>query len=148
MAKFFGIPYDEERRAIPVVGYVGAGYEIFPYEDIDPFDEIDAPPEASSEAAALIVKGDSMIPVYYDGDYIIYDKAQSWTNLHELVGRECVVKLTDGRMAVKVLINGTVEGRWTLFSYNAQPISNVELEWIAPVTWAKRSRRMTQAVPA
>jgi phage repressor protein C with HTH and peptisase S24 domain len=146
MAKFFGIEYEPSQRTIPVVGYIGAGNEVIPFGDETPFDEIPAPPESSAEAFAFQVRGDSMIPAYYDGDYAICDNKRSWSSAYDLIGMECAVKLNDGRMLVKVLLDGADNGRWTLLSYNAPPITGAELEWAAPVGWVRRSRR--RAMPA
>lgn len=136
--------YDPSKRLIPVVGYVGGGYEVFAFDDHSMgagLDEVEAPPDASPDAVAVVVRGDSMQPAYYDGDHLIYNDRRSGEDIAELAGDECVVCLHDGRMFVKVLVPGTEIGGWTLYSYNAPPLVNEDVEWAARVGWVKRARR-------
>lgn len=119
---------------VPVVGYVGAGAEVYPVDDHAPgdgLDEVDAPPGAGPDAVAVIVRGDSQYPMLFDGDVLIY-----WNHLAdpgEARGRLCVVHLADGRTLVKNLQRGTETGCFTLTSVNAPPIENVEISWAARV---------------
>lgn len=141
IANFLGIEgYTGERKTIPVVGIVGAGAEIFPF-DAGEFDEVEAPPGVSDEAHALIVRGESMIPAYYDGDIVIYDRPLPWNEATRYVGEECVVETGDGRRALKILLPGRDVRTWTLHSYNAEPIVDVLLDWAAHVVWTKRAPR-------
>lgn len=121
-------------QAVPIVGRVGAGAEVYPVDDHahgNGLGEVEAPPGAGGDAVAVIVEGDSQYPVLFDGDVLIY-----WDHLAdpaEAGGRLCVVKLTDGRTLVKHLQRGSEPGRFTLTSSNAPPIENVEIEWAARV---------------
>ena len=54
------------------------------------------------------------------------------TNSRLEIGRECVIKLADGRLFVKELRRGE-NGRFTLFGWNSPLIENVAVEWAAPV---------------
>lgn len=100
--------------------------------------EAPAPPEMTGQEVALIVRGDSMYPAYRDGDLIYYENHA--TNLDEVYGQECVVRLTDGSVMVKTVTRGSQPDRVTLASYNAPPREDVEAEWVATVTWVKRRR--------
>lgn len=126
---------------IPVVGYVGAGAEVFCIDDHAKgagLDEVDMPiPGMSPSSVAVRVRGDSMIPAYFDGDLIFYDKNDNGDLMH-LVGKECVVSLTDGRKFIKTL-RRRANGDWYLFSYNAEPIMDIEIEWAAKVNVIKRA---------
>ncbi|MFG1462083.1 S24 family peptidase [Xanthobacter sp. DSM 24535] len=140
--KFIG--KDPTKRLIQVVGHVGAGYEVFAYDDHAQgggLDEIEAPPDADEDTFAVEIRGTSMEPAYYDGDYLIYHDHRSGSDISELSGEECVVRLTDGRMFVKVLVPGTIPGCWTLYSYNAPPLVNEDVEWAARIGWVRRARR-------
>jgi len=126
---------DGTKKPVPLVGYVGAGAEVFAIDDGGALDEIEPPPGIGPEAVAVKVRGDSMFPRYSEGDLLIYD---TFIPLTRADGQECVVSLLDGRKFVKtVRVEG--EGRATLESWNAPPIRNVAVEWVAPILWVKRA---------
>jgi len=126
---------DPERRPVPLVGYVGAGAEVYPFDDGGCLDEIDPPPGIGPEAVAVKVKGDSMFPRYMEGDVLIYD---SHTPLARADGQECVVSLPDGRKFIKT-VRVDPDGSVTLESFNAPPIRRVRVEWAAAILWVKRA---------
>lgn len=127
-------------QQVPVVGYVGAGAEIFSVDDHAKgagMDYVDAPPgEISKSAVALVVRGDSMIPVFEAGDIIYYDR-QDNGDLSHLIGKNCVVRLKDGRTFVKKLQHSN--GSYWLHSHNADPIIAPEIEWAGRVLWVKKA---------
>lgn len=129
-----------DKITVPVVAYVGAGAEIYSIDDHEKgagIDEVEAPPGVTSGVVAVRVLGDSMYPVYRDGDKLFYDRQSG--DVAECVGRECVVKLQDGRAFVKIVQRSGANGAVNLISHNAPPIENVEPEWIAPIVWIKRA---------
>lgn len=116
------------------VGYVGAGAEILPFDDHDigdDLDPVDLPPGLPPDAVLVIVRGDSMYPRYFDNERLFYVRRDA--NPIDFVGRECVVKLEDGRMFVKILRRGIADGYYNLESWNAPLIEDVALQWAAPV---------------
>jgi phage repressor protein C with HTH and peptisase S24 domain len=120
-----------------LVGYVGAGGAIYPFSD--DVEWIEAPPGAPEGLEALEIKNASMIPAYRDGDRIFIEPNDHTPD--QLVGREVVVDIDDGKRLLKVLRRGTEPGRWTLESFNAEPIENVVVTKIAPVGWVDKRRR-------
>lgn len=119
---------------VQAIGYVGAGAEIIPFDDHDAgMAEVEMPPGASKKLAPVIVRGTSMEPRYFDGETLYYLKDTHSPS--ELVGRECVIKLVDGRMFVKILRKGTKPGVFNLESWNAKLIRNQRIEWAALVRW-------------
>lgn len=134
---------DIEKRPImiPVVGYVGAGAEIFCIDDHAKgagLDEVEMPiPGMSTSTVAVRVRGNSMEPAYYDGDVIFYDKTDNGDLMH-LAGKECVVSLSDGRKFIKIL-RRLQNGKWYLFSNNAEPIMDIDIEWAAKVKVIQRA---------
>jgi phage repressor protein C with HTH and peptisase S24 domain len=126
-----GQPTARGTPAPVVAGYVGAGAEIIPVDgDPGPGHRIDLPPP---NAVPVIVRGDSMYPRYFDGETLLYLPEHRPPD--ELIGRECVVKLADGRMLVKILKRGTKRRRYNLESWNAAPLENQAVEWAAAVRW-------------
>jgi len=123
-------PAERTRRLrANAVGYVGAGAEVIPVDDHAVgagLEEVDIP----DNAVWVIVRGDSMYPRYFDNEFLFYVRDQR--SPAELIGRECVVRLEDGRMYVKVLRKG-VEGLFNLESWNGPTIENKAVEWAAPV---------------
>jgi phage repressor protein C with HTH and peptisase S24 domain len=120
-------------RTAQAVGYVGAGAEVIPIDDHEPgggLEEVDIPPGVPEDAVLVIVRGDSMYPRYFDNELLFYLRDQR--DPGEFIGRECVVKLADGRMFVKVVRRGT-NGSFNLESWNAPILENKAVEWAAPV---------------
>lgn len=122
------------RKAVPLVGMVGAGAEVFAIDDGGSLEDIEPPPGVGPDAVAVEVRGDSMYPRYMEGDLLIYD---AHAPLSKADGQECVVALADGRRFVKI-VRGEANGRATLESFNAPPMRNMELMWAAPISWVKR----------
>jgi phage repressor protein C with HTH and peptisase S24 domain len=127
-------------RMIPVVGYVGAGAEVFAIDDHAKgggIDEVECPWSGLAQSTVAVrVRGDSMAPAYFDGDLIFYER--SCADFLHLLGKECVVALTDGRRFVKQL-RRTQSGAWYLHSHNAEPILGVEIEWAGKVKLIQRA---------
>lgn len=125
------------RKPVPLVGFIGAGAEVFPFDDGGSLEEIEAPPGCGPNAVAVKVTGESMMPRYLIGDVLIYEEH---TSLREADGEECVVALTDGRVFVKT-VHMEGGGLVTLESWNYPLMRNMEPKWVAPIKWIKRGRR-------
>jgi phage repressor protein C with HTH and peptisase S24 domain len=116
-------------------GHIGAGGEVIPFDDFAlgaGLEEVEIPAGVPLDAVLVIVRGDSMYPRYFDGEYLFYVR-----NSHapsDLVGRECVVKLSDGRIFVKILRRGSEASLFNLESWNSStPTMEDQVEWAAPV---------------
>lgn len=111
---------------IPIHGMVGAGAAVEPIEDAAGDSVPDSITWPDPETlAALIVHGDSQLPVYYPGQVILYD-ARPLTP-QNLVNRMAIVQCEDGRRLVKRIRRGTEAGKWSLESLNAKLEENVPL---------------------
>lgn len=134
--KAFHIPFFGKVGKVPVIGYIGAGGEVAYFTD-SVLEEIDAPAEAAEHGVeALVVRGDSMYPVYRAGEYVFIIKECDFDNSY--IGHDCAVVLADGRTLIKTLKRGTQIGLFTLSSYNAPDIENVPIISATPIRWTKR----------
>lgn len=126
---------DPSHANIPVVGYVGAGSQVLPFDDYargQGMAFVERPPGLTGDAVALEVQGDSMFPTAENGWKLIYTGEQTVLE-EEVLNRLCVVKLADDRVMVKRLMRGTQQGRYHLVSSNAPPIEDAEIVWAARV---------------
>lgn len=129
----------EKGQTVPLLGFVGAGAEMFSFDvhaGDEHLDEVKRPEGASDTTVAVQVRGDSMKPVYKDGDLIYYDRQENG-GLEHLNGHDCVVRLADGRTFVKEL--RFTNGQYWLHSHNADPMLGVQITWAAKVQWVRKA---------
>lgn len=88
-------------------------------------------PNATPSTIALRVQGDSMLPHMKSGWVLYYSRHEQ--NPDDLIGQICVCALESGERMVKELQRGSKPGHYTLGSWNASPIEDVRLEWVAKV---------------
>lgn len=124
---------EEPVMQVKLAGFVGAGQEIYHFEE-GGAGTVEAPPYASSSSEAVEVRGESMWPLFEEGTLLYYSKLLP---PDQMVGRRCVVHLEDGRMLVKSLRKGSERGLYTLVSLNAPDIEDVAVTWAAPIDWIK-----------
>ena len=125
---------------IPVVGRVAAGENFVPFDDTPlgaGYNAIDFTLE-DADPIAIEVRGESMLPIYRPGDYLLCSRRRG-TGIEACLNKDCVVKTDQGEGFVKKLVVGAVPDTFTLISYNAAPIENVRLIWAAPIIWVKRN---------
>lgn len=123
-----------ETSEVALMGFIGAGAEIEPdFEQTPPegLDQIHIPFPLPAGLIAFQVRGESMLPVYRDGTVIIVYREQQ-RPLTSFYGEEAAVRTADGRRFIKTIRRG--EGDTvSLFSWNADVIENVRLEWIGEI---------------
>ncbi|MGE0151799.1 MAG: helix-turn-helix domain-containing protein [Reyranellaceae bacterium] len=124
-------------RTVAVVGYIGPGAQIGADEK-SRGEAVEAPVGDTLSARALVVRGDSLYPVYQDGDVLFYARKGLEAEA-EYLGRECVVKIAKGPTVLKRVMRCSERGSYLLLSYHASPMDNVRLEWAGPVLWIKRA---------
>lgn len=128
---------EDVQAKIPVVGYVGAGAEVFAIDDHakgDGFDEVPAPP-GMLNGIALIIRGNSMDPKYEDGEVVYIEK--TLYSVESLIGAICYVQLADGRCYLKKLQYGSRPGTFNLISLNAPAIIDVVVERAYPIAFTR-----------
>lgn len=123
--------------SVPIVGFVSAGEGWTPIEG-GATEAVDIE-IAKPDTIAVEVRGDSMSPVYRNGDTLICQRLFG-PFVDNLIGRDCVIQTADGRNYVKILKRGSKPNRVTLKSYDplVDDIEDVAISWAAPVLWVKR----------
>lgn len=120
----------------PVVGYVGAGQEVFPHDDHalgSGLEEVEAP-EGAGEApvVAVRVRGDSMHPMR--NGWLLFYRREDHGVSDDCLNRLCIVKVADdGPILVKELRRGYSRNLFILSSWSAPPLEDIRLDWAAPV---------------
>lgn len=127
-------------RRVPLIGFVSAGEGWHSFDGDGPFDEIEVA-ICGGSPVGLVVRGNSMFPVYRDGDVLIGAK-QPTANIHKLIGRDCILQTADGGRFVKFLAKGSIKGRFSLKSYNPMhpDLENALIEWAAPISVVIRAQ--------
>lgn len=138
-----GVAASTPRRAsstLPMMGFAQAGTGGY-FDDAgfpvgQGLEEIDAPAESGEGAYALKVSGDSMMPLYRDGDILIVQPGASLRK-----GDRVVARTRGGEIMAKVLAARTSE-TVTLMSLNPvypdRALPLVEIEWMARIVWASQ----------
>ncbi|MEW5727039.1 MAG: helix-turn-helix transcriptional regulator [Pseudomonadota bacterium] len=125
---------------VPLIGFAQAGDRGF-FDDAGypiggSWDEIPFPEIGDPHCYALEVSGDSMEPLYRDGDVVVVSPAASVRR-----GDRVVVKTVEGEVMVKQLVRQTAK-RIELASLNpAHPgrgLATEEVAWIARILWASQ----------
>lgn len=127
-------------QRVPVIGFAQAGNEGYfddaGYPTGSGWDETVFPYIGDAHAYALEVSGDSMQPIYRDGDIILVSPAE---NIRR--GDRVVVKTKEGEVLAKELKRQSSK-RIELLSLNVAygdrilPVENVE--WMARVVWVSQ----------
>lgn len=125
------------KPTIPIIGKASAGEGWMPYDTLDDQLDVDF---SDKSLISIVVEGDSMHPIYRDGDYLIADRVDG-ANIHNIVGRDCIIYTADGESYIKILNKGSSPTTYNLRSYNPTypDIEDVKIKWAAPVVWIKRN---------
>ena len=127
-------------QRIPVIGFAQAGgsgyFDDAGYPTGSGWEEIVFPDIGDPNAYALMVSGDSMEPLYRDGDRIIVSPV---ANIRS--GDRVVVKTGEGEVMAKELVRRTaqrIELRSINPEYENPVLPTSEVEWIARILWASQ----------
>ena len=100
------------------------------------WNSIDVPGVTDPTAYCLEITGNSMLPVYREGDVIIVSPKASVRN-----GDRVVVKTTDGKVTVKTIERKTAKVV-ELASLNTKhkpiKLAMKEVDWMARIIWASQ----------
>ncbi|MBB4063910.1 S24 family peptidase [Gellertiella hungarica] len=128
--------------SIPLLGFAQAGsggyFDDGGFPAGEGWDVVDFPTNAERRAGvyALEVQGDSMMPVYREGDVLIVEPGAQIRR-----GDRVVVKTRDGEVMAKVLLRQTPRAL-ELMSLNQdhpnRTLDSGDVEWVARIIWASQ----------
>lgn len=125
---------------IPLIGQAQAGnggyFDDAGYPVGEGWDEISFPGPSAESVMAIEVSGDSMLPLYRDGDVLLVDK-----NAQCRKGDRVVVRTRGGEVLAKVLQRQTAKSI-DLLSLNPdhsnRSFAPSEIDWIGRIVWASQ----------
>jgi phage repressor protein C with HTH and peptisase S24 domain len=125
---------------VPLLGFAQAGAGGF-FDDAgfpagQGWDLVELPARQGEGSYALKVQGDSMLPLYRDGDVLIVTPGAQVRK-----GDRVVVKTNDGEVMAKLLERQTARAV-ELVSLNPEhpnrTLAMSEVEWVARIVWASQ----------
>lgn len=130
----------QRRSAVPLLGFAQAGaggfFDDAGYPAGQGWDLVELPARATETSYALQVQGDSMLPLYRNGDVLIVEPGAPTRK-----GDRVVVKTTAGEVMAKVLDRQTVKSIMLVSLNPAHPdrdIPTSDVEWVARIVWASQ----------
>ena len=125
---------------VPLLGLAQAGaggfFDAAGFPAGEGWDEVRLPAPGESGIYALEVTGDSMLPLYRDGDRIVVSPTEQVRR-----GDRVVVKTRDGEVMAKILARQTanvVELHSLNPAHPPRQIDMNDVEWIARIIWASQ----------
>lgn len=135
-----GLSRNGATASVPLIGFAQAGAGGY-FDDAGfpvghGWDMIELPAATADGTYALKVQGDSMLPLYRDGDVLIVAPGARVQR-----GDRVVVRTSDGEVMAKVLVRRTSK-MIELLSLNPDHPNRMfpvaEIEWIARIVWASQ----------
>jgi len=128
------------RRAVPLLGFAQAGAGGFFDDSGFPagqgWDLVELPSSGDEGSYALQVQGDSMLPLYRDGDVLVVAPSATLRR-----GDRVVVKTRGGEVMAKLLERQTARSIELISLNPAHPnreLALAEVEWVARIVWASQ----------
>ncbi len=135
LSETFNIPYEEfifePWQDVQITGYTNAAGEIEFLPKNQWTQTVRVPKILGTNLTAIAVRGNSLWPRYFEGEALIYRKLNKITP--NLLGKECVVQITNGALLVKILESGNTASSYNLSSWNGPTQKQVYLDWIGEV---------------
>ena len=96
----------------------------------------------SQDLVALEVTTSDWAPRYQIGDLVCGTRMVG-DNLHNLLGRDCIIMTNEGTRLIKYLTRGTRKNRYHLKSMHpgVDDLLDVQVKWAAPIDFIVRGRR-------
>ncbi len=127
-------------KQIPMLGFAKAGkggfFDDSGFPSGNGWEEIDVPGVTDTTAYGLEITGDSMAPVYREGDIIIVSPSATIRK-----GDRVVVKTSDGQVMAKIMQRQTAR-TLELASFNpahdTKTLDMKDVDWMARIIWASQ----------
>ena len=126
--------------SVPLLGLAQAGaggfFDSAGHPAGEGWDEVELPSIAEEGVYALEVSGDSMVPLYREGDRVVVSPGQTPRR-----GDRVVVRTRGGEVMIKILARQTaktIELHSVNPAYPPRIIPADDVEWIARITWASQ----------
>lgn len=137
---FLQLNGDAPSSTVPLLGLAQAGsggfFDSAGFPAGQGWDEIVLPSPGDGGIYALEVTGDSMVPLYREGDRIVVSPTEQVRR-----GDRVVVKTRDGEVMAKILARQTgrqIELHSLNPAYEPRILDLSEVEWIARIIWASQ----------
>lgn len=129
-----------QTRSVPLIGFAQAGNDGF-FDDAgypvgQGWEDVVFPGVEDAHAYALEISGDSMLPVFRDGDRVVVAPGELPRK-----GDRVVVRTTDGEVMAKELVRFTDEGLELASlnpDYPGRSLRNSQISWMARMVWASQ----------
>lgn len=129
-----------QTRSVPLIGFAQAGADGF-FDDAgfpvgQGWEDVVFPGVEDAHAYALEISGDSMAPVYRDGDRVVVAPGDTPRK-----GDRVVVRTTSGEVMAKQVARLTGEGIELLSlnpDYPGRTLNSSEIAWMARIVWASQ----------
>jgi len=125
---------------VPLIGFAQAGaggyFDDAGFPAGQGWDLVEVPSRAREGTYALQVQGDSMLPLYRDGDVLVVDPAATVRR-----GDRVVVKTLGGEVMAKLLERRTtqlIELRSLNPEHPGRELSVSDVDWLARIVWASQ----------
>lgn len=127
-------------RTVPLIGLAQAGsggfFDSAGFPAGQGWDEVALPAPSDTGIYALEVTGDSMVPLYREGDRIVVSPTEQVRR-----GDRVVVKTLDGEVMAKILARQSakqVELHSVNPAYDPRILEIGDIEWMARIIWASQ----------
>lgn len=137
---FMQISDPQRNQTVPLLGLAQAGsggfFDSAGFPAGQGWDEITLPSPGEAGIYALEVQGDSMEPLYREGDRIVVSPTEQVRR-----GDRVVVKTRDGEVMAKILARQSakqIELHSLNPAYDPRMLDIVDIEWIARIIWASQ----------
>ncbi|SEQ53201.1 Phage repressor protein C, contains Cro/C1-type HTH and peptisase s24 domains [Devosia sp. YR412] len=131
---------DQPNRSVPLLGLAQAGaggfFDSAGFPAGQGWDEIALPAPGEGGIYALEVTGDSMVPLYREGDRIVVSPTEQVRR-----GDRVVVKTSEGEVMAKILHRQTgkqIELHSINPAYAPRILDLADVEWVARIIWASQ----------
>lgn len=134
------MPTERRTNSVPLLGLAQAGtggfFDSAGFPAGQGWDEVQFPVTPEEGMYALEVSGDSMIPLYREGDRVIVAPNEDVRR-----GDRVVVRTRSGEVMIKVLYRETtrsIELHSVNSAYPPRVVPKAEVEWMARIVWASQ----------